>query len=108
MTRVSVWLRLEFNVTRTTTDDEFFEHVDEVTRQLLNLEKTCEITDSTVSADSGKNHVEIEILAFGADFAAAQDLANSSVRTAIHAAGGATHDWRFTQVNSQATALQDA
>jgi hypothetical protein len=67
---------------------------DQVLNELLQLEDDT-LADSTVSADLAQNLVTIEVTGMGADFDEALATASSAIRTAIHAAGGATPDWTF-------------
>lgn len=52
--------------------------------------------DAAVSVDLGTKLVDIELIARADTYAAAEALADSTVRAAIHAAGGGTGGWQYT------------
>jgi hypothetical protein len=67
-------------------------HTDLVMNELLKLENEF-ISDSDVSASLTDHEVEITVVARADDFDEARKLADSTIRTAIHAAGGSTPSW---------------
>lgn len=60
---------------------------------LLDLEKAGACSDSAVSIDIGRRRIEIEVVGVGDNFEEAAERADSCIRTAIHAVGGATPTW---------------
>lgn len=69
------------------------DHTDAVMDELLKLENE-NICDSDVSADLEEHTVEISIVASAETFDEAASLADATIRTAIHAAGGSTPKWK--------------
>jgi hypothetical protein len=76
--------------------------------ELLKLEETCHISDTAVSMEADTSTVQIEVVANGDTFEAADELANSCVRAAIHATGGATLAWRNYVTQERRAELVDA
>ncbi len=69
-------------------------HCSDVMDELVKLEESgCGIDSPAVSVDTTLGQVEIELRAQGETFEDAQRMGLLSMRTAIHAAGGATPDW---------------
>jgi hypothetical protein len=71
--------------------------------QLLALEDAgCGIHSSAVSADLGASRVAVEVSIDAESEKVALSVAQSCMRAAIHAAGGATSDWEKapTRVNA--------
>jgi len=81
-------------------------HTDQVMDELLALESDV-ISDADVSVALTDGIVEISIVASGEDFDAALDLADATIRTAIHAADGHTPQWTAVAVAAE-EALVDA
>jgi hypothetical protein len=79
-------------------------HTDRVMEALLALEDD-NLTDSAVGVDLGTGLVEVEVTARGETFEDAVATADAAIRTAIHAAGGSTPNWRVTQVAQHAELL---
>ena len=100
MSRVMVQLNRTFTVSGL-DGDLLDKHTDLVIQELLKQEAFCGLFDSTVSADLGKRVVEIDVCAEADSFEDAVALADSCIRTAIHAAGGHTHDWRTTSTQAE-------
>lgn len=75
--------------------------IDGVTEQLAVIdEATPELLDYAVSSDACDNTVVFEVTVDAADQMEALAGAVSWVRTAIHAAGGATPGWAVRDVDS--------
>lgn len=93
---VSVDVKWLFTITMADPSDDaaLDDHVDQMMRQLLTLED-CDprIADSAVGCNTATGEVEIELTAAGSSPADAMQLAESSLRAAIHAAGGFTPGW---------------
>lgn len=89
---VHVEITTVFSV-RTNDKDGLGAHSEAVMEQLLLLEAADNIIDSAVSTDRGKSQVTIEVVGCGADDMEALIHGVTAIRTAIHAAGGATPDW---------------
>ncbi|WP_435107983.1 hypothetical protein [Nocardiopsis synnemataformans] len=70
-------------------------HGERVMQELLKLERCNEdFTDSTVSTDAARKTITVELLVFGkSDTNAVLARALDVIRTAAHAAGGATPNW---------------
>ena len=87
----SIRLSMTFNVTGA---DNFDAHIDDVIERLLELEVAdSRLSDSDIDAVLTKGLLTINVLATDITLDAASALANSAIRSAIHAAGGATPDW---------------
>jgi hypothetical protein len=79
-------------------------HTDSVMDELVALEDEC-IRDADISVNFESREVEISIVVIGDDFDEAAAKADATIRTAIHAAGGHTPEWRdvmFTPTKSEA------
>lgn len=68
-------------------------HTDSVMEHLIALEDDA-LTDSDVAVDFSKNVVDVAVIARAQTFDVALENADSAIRTAIHAAGGSTPDWK--------------
>lgn len=108
---VHVQVTVVFSV-RTAVPETLFEHADAVMEELLQLENQDNIIDSAVSVDRGIREVTIEVVGCGSDGIDATMHAMSAIRSAIHAAGGATPDWQtgwdMIQQTSSVPQLADA
>jgi hypothetical protein len=71
-------------------------------------EANPELQDWTVSMDAAQGRCEIDLTVTAAHHADAVALAHSLVRTAIHAAGGATPEGAATDKAAQAPRYDDA
>ncbi|MGV1034326.1 MAG: hypothetical protein ACOYBP_03780 [Microbacteriaceae bacterium] len=80
--------------------DDLDAHTDAVMEELLVLEDGA-LTDSDVSSELSSQMVVISMTATAADFDGAIALADAAIRTAIHAAGGHTPDWRNVEFHPQ-------
>lgn len=89
---VHVGITTVFSV-RTPSATALFEHADSVMEELLLLEAKDNIMDSAVSADHAANQVTIELVGCGSDGMDALLHGITAMRSAIHAAGGATPHW---------------
>lgn len=67
--------------------------VSPVMDELLRLEHHDNIVDSALSFDADQQQVTIEVVGCGEDEMEALVHGISAIRTAIHAAGGATRQW---------------
>lgn len=91
---MTVACRWQFLVTAAGDRDSLVAQVDGVMQALLDLEDVdSRLSDSGVSLDIGVMHVAIEICVSGDDYQECVNHALGAIRTAIHAAGGATPDW---------------
>ena len=86
-------------------DDNLDEHTDRVMEELLAIEDD-QLTDSAVGVDLGTGHVEIEVTARARTFEDALTVADGAMRTAIHAAGGATPNWQVIQIALRAELVE--
>ena len=94
---MTVACRWQFLVTDAGDRDSLVAQVDGVMQALLDLEDVdSRLSDSGVSLDMGVMHVTIEICVSGDDYEECVSHALGAIRTAIHAAGGATPDWPAT------------
>jgi hypothetical protein len=85
-------------------DAELRGEVGRIMDQLLALENAgCGISDAAISLDLATSTVSVELVAQGKDFQEAVTRADSSVRAAIHAAGGHTPQWRVTASTQRLT-----
>lgn len=71
--------------------EDLAEHLDAVMEELVDLG----VDDPAVGARLGAGEVEISISLDADSLDAAQAEGNATIRTAIHAAGGATPGWRI-------------
>lgn len=79
-------------------DCDLSNQCDRVMSELVGLDKAdCGIHDPAVSLDSKSGVITIEVVSFGVDIDAATAEADSCIRTAIHATGGATPNWAFSK-----------
>lgn len=86
--------RWQFLVTQAEDRDTLVPQVDGVMQALLDLEEVDErLSDSGVSLDLGEMRVVIEVVVAGDDYQECVGNALGAIRTAIHAAGGATPEW---------------
>ena len=75
-------------------EEQILAEVDRVMQELLILEELdAGVTDAAVSLDLAARQVVIELTVRGDSFEDAQRNADSSIRCAIHAAGGGTPNW---------------
>lgn len=87
--------------------DDLESHVDDVMQALLNLESDT-IRDADVSGSFTDAIVEISVLGLAEDFDAAAAIADSAIRSAIHAAEGSTPNWESLQSQASNAGLVDA
>lgn len=91
---MTVSCQWQFLVTQAEDRDSLVTQVDGVMQALLDLEEVDQrLSDSGVSLDLGAMHVVIELDVAGDDYQECISHALNAMRTAIHAAGGATPDW---------------
>lgn len=91
---MTVSCQWQFLVTEAEDRDSLVAQVDGVMQALLDLEEVDQrLTDSGVSLDLGEMRVVIEVDVAGDDYQACVGHALGAIRTAIHAAGGATPHW---------------
>ena len=84
----------EFHVLGLDSDDRLQVRGDRVMSALLDLESADpRITDSAVSLDSESKVMTVGLVVAGVDYEETVAHALTSIRTAIHAAGGSTPDW---------------
>lgn len=78
-----------------TTVEDVHAHGRRVMEELLRLEEcNSDFTDSAVSTNAGTSTITVELLVLNtADPTTALQRALDLIRTAAHAAGGATPDW---------------
>ncbi len=87
----SIRLSMTFNVTGAA---DFDAHIDDVVERLIELEAAdSRLSDSDIDAVLTQGLLTINLLSTDTTLDAASALANSAIRSAIHAAGGATPDW---------------
>ncbi|QEA30375.1 hypothetical protein FGL91_18580 [Microbacterium sp. CBA3102] len=75
--------------------------------QLLALESDS-VRDADVSASAIEEIVEISVYAVAETFDEAAAIADSTIRTAIHAAKGHTPDWQTIQTLAERADLVEA
>ena len=86
--------RWQFLVTQVEDRDSLVPQVDGVMQALLDLEEVDQrLMDSGVGLDLGEMRVVIEVDVAGGDYQECVSHALGAIRTAIHAAGGATLQW---------------
>jgi hypothetical protein len=95
---------MTFTVTGTDADG-LDTHTDLVMEELLKLESD-KVMDSDVSAELAAAQVAVTIVALADTFDEAMDLASSTIRTAIHAAGGSTPKWKAPVFDPTASAAE--
>lgn len=100
-----VRLTLTFNVTSNLDPEGLDAHTDLVMEELLKLESD-RVTDSDVSASLADARVEVTVVAEAGSFEEAESLASSTIRTAIHAAGGSTPRWKTPVFDPTASAAE--
>lgn len=88
-------------------EDDLDAHADKVMEQLLALESDS-VRDADVSGSLTDATIQISVYAVGESFDDAADVADSTIRSAIHAAGGATPNWEPVQKLVAAADLVDA
>lgn len=104
----NVLLTRTFNVTMV---EDLESHLDKVMEAMLALENDC-LVDSDMSATLTTGEVSISIVGRSSEddesaaFVEAIALADSAIRSAIHAAGGHTPEW--VPVSRNAESLVDA
>lgn len=72
--------------------DDLDAHTDRVMDELLALESAT-VADADVTAVLADEIVEISVTAYANDFDGAIELADGTIRAAIHAADGHTPEW---------------
>lgn len=91
---MTVSCQWQFLVTQADSRDSLVTQVDGVMQALLDLEEVDQrLSDSGVSLDLGEMRVVIELDVTGDDYQECVSHALGAIRTAIHAAGGATPEW---------------
>ena len=91
---MTVSCQWQFLVTEAEDRDSLVAQVDGVMQALLDLEGVDRrLSDSNVSLDLGEMRVVIEVDVAGDDYQECVSHALGAIRTAIHAAGGATPQW---------------
>ena len=86
--------RWQFLVTQAEDRDSLVAQVDGFMQALLDLEEVDQrLSDSNVILDLGEMRVVIEVDVAGDDYQECVSHALGAIRTAIHAAGGATPKW---------------
>lgn len=91
---MTVSCQWQFLVAQAEDRDALVTQVDGVMQALLDLEEVDQrLSDSGVSLDLGEMRVVIELDVAGDDYQECISHALNAMRTAIHAAGGATPDW---------------
>lgn len=96
MTEIHVIRTLK--VTGFPTRDALEAEVSRVMAELVALSgPKASVDDPALSMDFAFNTLTAEMIARGEDFEAAMACADSALRAAIHAAGGATPGWRVVQ-----------
>ena len=84
----------EFQVVGPDSDERLLGQGDRVMSALLDLESSDpRITDSAVSLDEATRLMTIGLVVTGVDYEETVAHALTSIRAAIHAAGGSTPDW---------------
>lgn len=82
--------------------DHFDAHIYAVLDELHALEESLEtVCDSDLVASAAANAVSFSLSASAETIDEARTIADSAIRSAIHAAGGATPNWRPAQSPSQ-------
>ena len=100
---VAVELRRVFHVEEIDRDD-LEAQVDALMEALLDLEDDG-FGDSAVGVDLGRAIVDVEVVGRGDSFDEALAKADSSIRAAIHAIGGATPGWVVLTTSQHAELL---
>ena len=91
---MTVSCQWQFLVTEAESRDSLVAQVDGVMQALVDLEEVDQrLSDSSVSLDLGEMRVVIEVDVAGGDYQECVSHALGAIRTAIHAAGGATPQW---------------
>lgn len=105
---VQIELRADFDF-HTNGDRQVAERLlDGLMGELVKLaDAGCGISDPAMSADYATGRLTVELIAEASGFDEAVALADSSVRSAAHAAGWNTPDWGLTK-QSQSAELVDA
>lgn len=88
----------EFQLTGTQVVSRVRESGDRIMTGLLALESAdARLADSSVSLDSSTGTLTVGITVSGTDYQESVDHALTSIRAAIHAAGGSTPDWDLSE-----------
>ncbi len=100
---ITIEFQCTLTVTHPTSDREAIrEEVDRVMRELILIEQSAvAITNAAISLDLDSLQVVVELVAGGGTFQVAQRTAESSLRAAIHAAGGSTPGWEWTELDKR-------
>ncbi|MCW2736111.1 hypothetical protein [Nocardioides sp.] len=105
---ISIDVTVDLNVRIDEDAEPIDEQLGAVMEELVKLaDSDCGISDPAVSYDSDLRLVTIEVVAESDDFDDAVVTADSCIRSAIHAAGGATPGWTVERL-SQKAELADA
>ena len=92
--QVTISCEWEFHVAGPHSDEQIEVKGDRVMSALLDLESVDpRITDSVVSLDTASKVMVIGLVVSGIDYEETVAHALTSIRAAIHAAGGSTPDW---------------
>lgn len=89
--------------------EEIDEQTDQIMDELVELEDDY-LLDSSVAVDLDERLVEITVTVGGVeDYDEAVALADTKIRTALHASGGSTPIWpkSFDPIRTQASAIGD-
>ena len=88
-------LELAFTVERAASGEAFHDHGERVMEELLRLEdRDADISDPSVTTTGvGRGTITISLLILSGDEVEALDRALTVIRSAVHAAGGATPFW---------------
>jgi hypothetical protein len=91
---MTIWCEWEFLVAGPDSVQALQGKGDRVMSCLLDLESADDrLADSAVSLDAGTKTMTIGLVVSGGDYEETVAHALTSIRTAIHAAGGSTVDW---------------
>lgn len=108
MIEVELTMELHLSVAEEVDNLTVDDHLGLVMEELVKLAaRDCGIADPAISFDRSQGIVTIEVSAADGDFDQAVVVADSCIRTAIHAAGGATPGWTLEK-RSQHAELADA
>jgi len=109
MTRVE--FELDLYVTNIVDETLVEDEVGRIMDALVDLSATdCGVSDPAISLNRATWVLTVELAATAQDFDAAAALADSSIRSAIHAAGGRTPNWGYAirQTSAQRAELAEA
>ncbi|MEU0560919.1 hypothetical protein [Dactylosporangium sp. NPDC006015] len=114
---IRVMIELTLATTSPTTSDDFHQHVEAFTDELMDLEESdATLSDTSVAGDARTKVVTVDLCVMTEDHLEALIKASTATRTALHALGDGTSGWptgdeiahALSQANVQTEAMATA